>query len=202
MAQRVAELCVLEALLDLRALAVEVLDLSSRWRECRSRRSSPQVESSCPSSTICSCSGGTSCVAAPSAGRSELGGGGRDAAHDQPQRLVLPPVRGKLELGDLRAAHLDRVLPGVLGDLGQPGPHRRGAGRRQREPHPSLVQTVHQLDGVEADVVADGDPPALWRQRPGGAPSIRNDCDALIFAWYPPLDSPDVARPRCAHVTT
>jgi hypothetical protein len=51
------------------------------------------------------------------AGLLDLLGGDRDAADDQPQRLVLPALRREWELGNLRARHVDRILPRVLVDL-------------------------------------------------------------------------------------
>ena len=56
--------------------------------------------------------------------------GERHPADNQPQRLVLPPVRAVAGLGNLRAGHVERVLPGILTDLGQRPPHRLVARHR------------------------------------------------------------------------
>src|SRR6266516_2126075 len=98
--------------------------------------------------------------------RLKLGGGDRHAADDQPQGLVLPALRDERELGDLRAAHLDRVQPGVLWDFPKRRPHRRGAAGREREAHPPLAQPHHQLRRVEAAVTARRDLPLSQRQQP------------------------------------
>src|SRR5215204_1939842 len=57
----------------------------------------------------------------------QLARGEAAAPYDQPQRLVLPALRGVAGFGDLGAVHVDRRPPGVIGDPLERAPHRAGA---------------------------------------------------------------------------
>ena len=112
MPQRVAELGVLEALFDLRALAMKLLHLSG----------GPLLGRDVGDDEAVGVGGvelpvehhlqllGRDCLAPPGlrAAVPELLGSDWDAADDQPQGFMLPVVRGELQLGDLRALHAGR----------------------------------------------------------------------------------------------
>ena len=115
----------------------------------------------------------------------DLLGAEADAAHDQPERLVLPGARGVGRLGDLRAGHVQRVGPGILGDLLKGGPHRRVARDRDAEARLVLAQPVKQIDRVVGGVDPKRHGPVAGPQHPDrarGDPRALRAGQALVIA--------------------
>src|SRR5205814_2299322 len=125
----------------------------------------PNTEASLPSSASSSCSGMDRLQPPGSVALGDLGRGERDPADDQPQRLVLPALGPVGRLGDLRAWHVDRVLPGILGNLG-PRPACGGRTPRSRwrpgRSSPALRARARAPD-------QDARPLARTRARPAGS---------------------------------
>ena len=106
----------------------------------------------------------------PAAPGPRVGGDlGRVQGHpaDQQPGAGRPPVRAVLRDRDLGAIHVDRVVPGVVGDPGQQPPQRRDPPGADREGDLLVVRGAGQLPGEVAGVGAHGHParlPCPWRQ--------------------------------------
>ncbi len=85
-------------------------------------------------------------------------------AHHQAKRLVLPAARGVGGLGNLGIRKVDRRAPASLIDPRKRLPHRRAARHRDREADAPPAQHPQQLDPVDAHQLPERllDP---WRQR-------------------------------------
>ncbi|MCA1703797.1 MAG: hypothetical protein LC808_11250 [Actinobacteria bacterium] len=88
----------------------------------------------------------------------DLFGGQADPADQQPGGRR-PPVRAVVGHRDLRAVHVDRVSPVILGDTGQDPPQRGDALGADRELHTGHQGGAGQLPGEVAGVGAQQDPP-------------------------------------------
>ena len=121
-AQRLAELCLFEALVDLGSGAVEALDLLPRAPFARDVGEDEAVAEAVVGLAIDAELEllGVDRAAAPRGGAGELGAGEAHPADDQPQGFVAPALGHVARLGDLGAVYLERLAPGLVGDLREP----------------------------------------------------------------------------------
>ena len=82
--------------------------------------------------------------------------------------LRRPPVRAVLRDGDLRAVHVNGVMPVVVGDAGQQPPQRRDPLGADRERDLRVVGGAGQLPGEIPGVGAHRHPPGPGRRGQGG----------------------------------
>ena len=186
MAQRLAELGLFEALLDLGAVAVEMLDPDGRLPVDVGEDEAVAVDQGdLAVERELQLLGVDRLERSGAAPLGDLRGGERHPADDQPQRLVLPAARTVGPLGDLRARHLECVCPGVLGDFGERAPHRLAARHRHREPGALFAQPLEQLELVVSRVDPEDRrrvPLGQQPQRPAGDPRALRPGELLAVA--------------------
>ena len=105
---------------------------------------------------------------------------------DQQPGVRRPPVRTVLRDRDLRALHLDRIVPGIAGDPGQQPPQRRDPPGADREADVRLVcdagQRAGEVPGIGAQCHPAPVPGTLRQAGQGAAQQIRRGRARVIGA--------------------